>query len=178
MDTAEIGIRPPRTMTEVYQCLPEGTPVQLIDNKLIMAPSPFTVHQKLIGQLFSLLNDYVTAKKKGQVFLAPLDVYLDSGNIFQPDIFFIANNNLKNLHENGYHGAPDLVIEILSPSTAHYDLKEKKKVYERNGVKEYWIIDPNYKSAQGFYLKDGKYQSFHKAENVLKSRLLETMISF
>ncbi|MGH2642510.1 MAG: Uma2 family endonuclease [Chitinophagaceae bacterium] len=178
MDTTEIGIRPPRTMTEVYQCLPEGTPVQLIENKLIMAPSPFTIHQKLVGQLFSSLNNYVATEKKGQVFLAPLDVYLDSGNIYQPDIFFISNEHIHNLKENGFHGAPDLVIEILLPSTAQYDLKDKKKVYERNGVKEYWIIDPHYKSAQGFYLKDVKYQSFHKAENVLKSRLLEVSISF
>lgn len=178
MEAEVIGIRPPRTMTEVYQCLPEGTPVQLIENKLIKSPSPFDVHQKVLIKIVNQIINYIERHHLGEVRIAPYDVYFDSDNIFQPDIIFIANDNLKNIQKNGYHGAPDLVIEILSPSTAQYDLKEKKKVYERNGVKEYWIIDPNYKSAQGFYLKEGKYQSFHKAENVIKSRLLETTFLF
>lgn len=78
----------------------------------------------------------------GKVRIAPYDVYFNNRNVYQPDIIFMANENVKNIEENGLHGAPDLVIEVLSPATAKYDLEDKKDVYERYRVKEYWAVDP------------------------------------
>lgn len=178
MVTSEIAMQPPRTMAEIYQCLPEGTPVQLIENRLIVSPSATTNHQVIAARLFTALNAYIERKSLGKVLFAPYDVYFDTGNIFQPDIIFIANDNLKNIRENGFHGAPDLVIEILSPSTARYDLKDKKKVHERNGVKEYWIADPAKNMAVGFSLTKGKFQEFFKGKNELKSELLGIKVEF
>lgn len=81
-----------------------------------------------------------------------MDVYLEDENIFQPDILFISNENQHVIEEDGIHGAPDLVIEILSPGTAKYDLMKKKDVYERRGDKEYWIVNPETKLVQGYFL--------------------------
>jgi Uma2 family endonuclease len=125
-----------------YQKLPESEPCQLIGGELIMSPAPTLYHQQIIGNIFSALREYVIQKKLGKIFFSPVDVYLDNENIFQPDIVFISTERSSILDEQKINGAPDVVIEILSPSTAYYDLKKKKEIYEKYGVKEYWIVDP------------------------------------
>src|SRR5215213_6493842 len=120
--SSEVMMRPPRTMLEVFKSLPEGTLVQLIENNLIMSPSPKDRHQEVLEELTFHLTTHVRRKKMGKVRFAPYDVYLDQKNAFQPDLIFISNTNLYKIEEDGLHGAPDLVVEILSPSTAKYDL--------------------------------------------------------
>lgn len=171
-------MNPPRTMLEVYQRLPEGTPVQLIQNKLIISPSPLTAHQQVLLNIAYQLKDYIKKHSTGEVFIAPYDVHLDEENVYQPDILFIAKENLHKIKENGFYGAPDLVIEILSPSTAQYDKKEKKAVYEKYGVKEYWIVDPKTKSAEGFSLKDGKFESLANDNQELRLQVLMIVLEF
>jgi len=151
-----------------YMELPEGTPYQLIEGELIMSPAPGYSHQNTLGNLFIILR---TRLKDAQVILSPIDVYLDEENAYQPDIVVVLKDSRARVEERGIFGAPDVVVEILSPSTAYYDLTEKKDVYERVGVKEYWIVDPKRKtfeiysnSEEGFKLtsqakKDGKVRS-------------------
>ena len=151
-----------------YMELPEGTPYQLIEGELIMSPAPGYSHQNTLGNLFIILR---TRLKNAQVILSPIDVYLDEENAYQPDIVVVLKDSRARVEERGIFGAPDVVVEILSPSTAYYDLTEKKDVYERVGVKEYWIVDPKRKtfeiysnSEEGFKLtsqakKDGKVRS-------------------
>lgn len=164
-------VMPPRTMLEVYESLPEGTLIQLIQNKLIMSPSPFTDHQKVLLELAYQLKTFVKEQKRGDVFIAPYDVHLDSENVYQPDILFIAKENLHKIKENGFYGAPDLIIEILSPSTAIYDKIEKKEMYEHYGVREYWIIDPKTKSAEGFWLQEDQFKLIAPEERNGRIRL-------
>ena len=78
----------------------------------------------------------------GRAFVAPFDVFLSDNDVVQPDVFFVANDRLKALQDDGVHGAPDLVIEVLSPSTAQLDKKTKRRVYAQAGVKEMWLVDP------------------------------------
>lgn len=118
------------------------------------------------------------ASKKGTARTAPYDVYLDKKNAFQPDIIYISNERMNLIKPNGLHGAPDLVIEILSPSNAKYDLEEKKDVYARSGVTEYWIINPEDNSATGYYLAGDEYHEFIKGIGQIKSKLLEWECSF
>lgn len=172
MATAEVMTRPPQTMLEIYESLPEGTRVQLIKNKLIMAASPFTNHQEIIGKLFNTLYNYLQDKGLGVVFIAPYDVHLDSENVFQPDIIFVSQENRHKIKENGFYGAPDLVIEILSPSTAIYDKGDKKEVYEQHGVKEYWIVNPQKRAAEGFELIQGKFEPLLPSKGTIKLHLL------
>jgi Uma2 family endonuclease len=133
-----------------YFNLPEGSPYQLIEGELIMTPSPNTYHQAISRNLELVIFDHVEKNELGFAFDAPIDVYLDDNNAYQPDIIFISKENKSIIKEKGILGAPDLVIEILSPSTAYYDIKTKKIVYEKTGVKEYIIIDPINKTIETF----------------------------
>ncbi|RYZ60739.1 MAG: Uma2 family endonuclease [Chitinophagaceae bacterium] len=152
-------IHPPKTMLEVFENLPEGTLAQLINNQIYMSPSPSNSHQKVLDKVYRQLGNFVEEMQLGETRVAPFDVFLNQKNAFQPDIIFIANQNLHNIKERGLFGAPDLVIEILSPATRRFDKGEKKEVYERSGVKEYWMIDPADKTAEGFILQDGVFTS-------------------
>ena len=129
-----------------YMELPEGTAYQLIKGEFVMSPSPGYAHQEVEKQLLVILYSFVEKTDKGKVFIAPFDVYLDEENAFQPDLVVVLKDSKARIEERGIFGAPDVVVEILSPSTAYYDLTEKKDVYERVGVKEYWIVDPKRKS--------------------------------
>src|SRR5690606_30869019 len=107
-----------------------------------MSPSPNTIHQIYSRNIQYLLMTYVNKKKTGQVFNAPLDVRLDEYNVVQPDLIYISEKNKQIITEKNIQGAPDLMMEILSPSSFHHDQERKKALYERFGVLEYWIIDP------------------------------------
>lgn len=149
---------------EDYRKLPEGAPYQLIGGMLIMTPSPSTYHQIISMKLEVKLAVFVMEKDLGLVLYAPIDVYLNETNTYQPDILFIAKDRQSIIGPDKINGAPDLVIEILSPSTAYYDLRKKFKVYEKSGVKEYWIIDPEEQSVEVFTLQEGKFMIGQKAE--------------
>ncbi len=171
-------LNPPRTMFEVFESLPEGTLCQLINNNLVMSPAPSDPHQKILMRISSKLFDYVDTHQLGEVRVAPYDVYFNKRNVYQPDIVFIANENIKNIQEKGLFGAPDLVIEILSPKTAKYDLEDKRDVYERYGVKEYWAVDPASKQVYFFKLVNDEYVEVDTENGIIKSLLLNTEIKF
>ncbi len=155
-----------------YKILPEGVPYQLIEGELVMTPAPNPKHQIILGRIFRHLSDYCDEKEMGIVLVSPIDVYLDNENAFQTDIIYIARDRQHIIKEDGIYGAPDLVIEILSPSTAGYDLKEKFRVYERSGVKEYWIVDPETKSVEIYSNIEGRFSLSVEAEEKGKVRSL------
>jgi Uma2 family endonuclease len=133
---------PPLTVQN-YKLLPETGPrYQLIQGDLYMAPAPNRFHQEISRNLEFALQNYLKQSPIGKLFYAPFDVYLDEINVFQPDIIIVLNERLGILTEEGAEGAPDLVVEILSPKTRRLDLVNKKQEYARAGVKELWIIDP------------------------------------
>jgi len=126
-----------------YLALDDDKRYEIIDGELIeMWPSPNTIHQIYSRNIQYLLMTYVNKKKTGQVFNAPLDVRLDEYNVVQPDLIYISEKNKQIITEKNIQGAPDLMMEILSPSSFHHDQERKKALYERFGVLEYWIIDP------------------------------------
>ena len=171
-------IKPPRTMMEVYQSLPEGTLAQLISNQLIISPAPSDMHQKVAITVAALLYASVQKNNLGEVRTAPYDVYLNRKNAYQPDIIFIANENLHKIKADGLHGAPDLVIEILSPATWRFDKEDKKDEYERSGVKEYWMVDPIDKSTEGFQLVKDEFQPLPAEKEKIVFRLFDFTLSF
>jgi Uma2 family endonuclease len=171
-------LNPPRSMFEVFESLPEGTLCQLINNTLIMSPAPSDSHQKLLLEISAELLAHAKTNNLGEVRVAPYDVYLSKHNVYQPDIVFVASDNVKNIQEKGLVGAPDLVIEILSPKTAKYDFEDKKEVYERYGVKEYWLVDPVSKQITFFKLANNEYVEVETKSGIIKSPLLNTVIKF
>jgi Uma2 family endonuclease len=155
---------------EDYNLLDEGAPFQLINNDLIMSPSPNPLHQIISGRLLqALLNFLDSIDDDGFVVSAPMDVKLNEDNIFQPDLLYIKADRKADLIKDRIEGAPDLIIEILSPSNAYYDLRQKKDIYEKYGVKEYIIIDPVQENADLYLLKDGAFilnQKVQKTESL------------
>ena len=134
---------------------------ELIEGELVMTPSPIPKHQRISRELEFGIIKFVKANDLGEVFYAPCDVYLDNENVVQPDILFISKERLNIIGEKNIQGAPDLVIEIISESTAYRDLVQKKKLYAKFGVKEYWIVLPEEKSIEIYSLKDNTYM-LHK----------------
>jgi Uma2 family endonuclease len=173
-----VYIKPLRTILEVFQNLPEGTPAQLINNQIVMSPAPTDSHQKILGKVYRQLGNFIELHQLGEVRVAPYDVFLNENNSFQPDIVFIASDNIKLIKEDGLHGAPDLVIEILSPATMKYDRGDKKDEYERNGVKEYWMVDPLEKTAEGYYLQYNEFHPLGISKKTITFKLIELTIQF
>lgn len=160
-----------------YLKTPDDERYELIEGELLMTPAPVTRHQRISRKIEFMLEKYVTENDLGEIFYAPLDVYLDNENVVQPDILFISKERLDIIGEKNIQGAPDLVIEIISESTAYRDLVQKKKLYARFGVKEYWIVLPEESSVEVYTLKDnafGFYKSYGK-DDTLKSPLLQEL---
>jgi len=115
-----------------------------------MSPSPNRYHQDIIGNLAFLLRRYLESHACGRLYFAPFDVFLTDLNVYQPDLVFISNERSGILKDDNVEGAPDLVIEVLSPRTAKYDRGVKRDIYARTGVEELWIVDPELKTVQVF----------------------------
>jgi len=149
------------TYTDLLQW-DEDFRAELHDGEVVMMPPPLTVHQEILTELVVQIGIYLRGKK-GRVFAAPFGVRLFPKNdrsddtIFEPDIVVICDQ--EKLDKHGCNGAPDFVIEIISPSTAKYDRVYKLRKYQKAGVREYWIVDPESKSVQVFILENGHYVS-------------------
>ncbi len=121
---------------------PEGERYELIDGELIMAAAPNEAHQIVGAELGSLMHIFTKANALGRVIFAPYDVVLSETDVVQPDILFVSNERSYIRTPANIQGAPDLVVEIISPSSERRDWRDKRELYARHGVKEYWLIDP------------------------------------
>ncbi len=167
-----------RYTAEDYMLLEEGAPFQLINYDLIMSPSPTHLHQTIITRLTQYILNYLDKTNNGGYFLiAPTDVFLGEGNVFQPDLIFISAEKKKQIVKGKIDFAPDLCIEILSPSTAYYDIKHKKRIYESFGVKEYVIIDPLEENAEIFRLNEAAFV-LTETVNMSDKLFLKTITDF
>lgn len=143
-----------------YLHLPnDGKTYQVIGGELIMSPAPSLSHQGVCRNLGFIIWNFVKRHNLGEIFCAPVDVIFSQVNVAQPDIVYISKSRLSKLKERGIFGAPDWVIEILSPSTSDMDLRLKHQLYQRFGVREYWIVDPIEKKVEVYLLKGGRYIS-------------------
>jgi Uma2 family endonuclease len=130
----------PKTYAD-YQKLKEGEPCQLIDGMFVMSPSPSVSHQRIVKRIGWKLSQ-IEAQGNGELLHAPMDVYFSDTEVYQPDLLFISKERLSIIGEKEIEGAPDLIVEVLSPTNAYYDLRHKMRIYEATGVREYWIVDP------------------------------------
>ena len=141
MQTATIDRTKEWTVEDFLRLEESNLPCELINGELFMSPAPSLTHQVVSSNLNDILKAY--AKKIGGfVAYSPFDVYLDNKNVFQPDLLLVRKQNLAIITERGLQGAPDLAVEIISPSNAFKDRNQKRRLYQKFGVKEYWIIDP------------------------------------
>ena len=148
-----------RTAAVEYFQLPEYAQhdhIQLIDGEVIVSVPPILRHQDIVGEIFAFF--LVIAKKLGgKAYVAPTEVYLDEHNVYEPDVLYLVPETRAERTEKRIVGAPDLVVEVLSPSTAKFDRQEKYRAYERYGVKEYWIADPIHDVLEVWTLNNGQF---------------------
>lgn len=143
---------PTRKLTyDDYVLFPEdGLRHEILDGEHFVTPRPTPRHQMISGSLHGLLARFVHQKRLGRVLAAPLDVVFSQHNVAQPDLVFISNVRIGLIGEAYISGAPDLVIEILSPSTRRTDELVKRSLYESFGALEYWLVDPDRRTVQVF----------------------------
>jgi len=120
-----------------YMLLPEGFPAQLIEGELVREPAPTFDHQQTVGKLYLLLCAQVGDERR--VVLSPIDVFVDRHNVLQPDVLVLEAPLPRDVPEIGI---PLIVFEVLSPSTAHRDRRQNRRIYLEAGVREVWIVDP------------------------------------
>ena len=142
-----------------YLLLPELDRRELIEGDFFMVPAPNIKHQKIVGYLGAVLRAHVHGQRLGTLLLAPTDVVLSDEDVVQPDLLFVSNARRDIITEDNVAGAPDLVTEVLSPSTAERDMNLKLTLYARAGVGEYWIVDPDDESVQVIELSTGGQRS-------------------
>ena len=140
---------------EDYLNTPEGERYELIDGELILVASPNEEHQFASIRLASQMHFYVDERDLGWVFHAPFDIVFSDTQVVQPDIMFISKERESIRTGANVRGAPDLVVEIISPSSVSRDWNYKRELYAKYGVEEYWIADPVHKMVSVMLLRDG-----------------------
>jgi Uma2 family endonuclease len=149
----------PKLTYEDYCALPDdGKRYEIIDGELYVTRSPMTKHQRASRNLMFRIHAYLQAHPIGEVFSAPFDVILDEHTIVVPDLVFVRNENRHILLKENIRGSPDLVVEILSPSTRRKDRFLKLRAFAAHGVVHYWLVDPETEMLEALVLEGGSYR--------------------
>jgi Uma2 family endonuclease len=155
----------------------DGNRHELIDGEHYVTPSPNVSHQEILGRLYLIIGNWLLEHRVGRLFLSPLDIVFSRFDVVEPDLLYVSNDRASEvITAQHLVGAPDLVVEIGSPSTRKRDETIKRRLYERSGVKEYWIVDPELevvrvyrRTASGF---DRPAELAREAGDVLRTELL------
>jgi Uma2 family endonuclease len=149
---------------EEYYRLDDERRYEIIDGALREAPAPDTWHQSWVGELLIILQKHVKRRRLGKVFVAPVDVVLDPENTVQPDLVFVSTAHLGLIQKRAIFGVPDLLVELVSPCSVRRDRYDKKALYARFGVREFWIGDPANRSLEILTLRSGQHELLCSAE--------------
>jgi Uma2 family endonuclease len=159
----QVPVSPPSTVQEYLQS-PEGPPYfQFINGEVVYCPTPPLLHQQLLQNVIFAMDVFVSAHDLGEMILSPVDLYFNDKELFMPDISFVSHERKHIMTAERLIGAPDLVAEILSPSTGYYDLTHKKFVYEQEGVREYWLVYPEERRVEIYTNSDDGFQLYSQA---------------
>ena len=158
-----------------YTAIPDdGRRYEVLNGVLYMAPAPVEPHQSASVNIVIYLGTFLRSGGLGKIYHAPFDVELSPDNVVQPDLIVVLNDNLQVITHERIVGAPDLVVEIASPSTATHDRNRKLRTYEMAGVREYWIVDPYARTVEILVLEQAKYRvlGVYQGQSSLPSRVL------
>jgi Uma2 family endonuclease len=146
-----------------YAALPDdGKRYELIDGELVVNPAPVPRHQFIVGNIIAALRAYFRASGGGKALMSPIDVVFADETVVQPDVIAIKSDRLSMIGARNIQGPPHIVVEVLSDGTRRYDEIQKRKLYERFGVDEYWIVDPElelvkiYRRTGGAFVRTGE----------------------
>ena len=172
--TQRFGIDASVLTSEDYRKTPDDQRYELLDGALVVLPTPNIAHQRVLGNLSFALHDFVREKRVGAMFLR-VAVVLSDTNVVEPDITFVSASRMDIVETDNIRGAPDLVVEIISPSNPERDVVRKRDIYARHGVGEYWIADPDARSIRVMALEGSTYSIIgeYKAGDQLTSATLK-----
>ncbi|MCS6794398.1 MAG: Uma2 family endonuclease [Raineya sp.] len=150
---------------------------ELLNGTIVKRSAPNPLHQIVLLNLVRVFDNFIQRNKQGVLLIAPIDVILDEGNLVVPDLIFVQESRKNIITEKGIEGIPDLVVEILSPSTARYDRGEKMKLYKKHQVPEYWIIEPKMQVVEIYTYQNGDYdlQEYAMEKGLVKSKVLRDL---
>jgi Uma2 family endonuclease len=154
----------------------DGNRYEIIGGELVVSPVPTPTHQRVLARLFRLIDRFIQDKNLGELFFAPLDVRFDPYDIVEPDLLFIRRERLGIIKEKLIEGAPDLVIEVLSPSSRGHDNVRKMALYATAGVQEYWIADRENEDLAIYSLAAGQYQRQEPSGGSVRSHVLPGLV--
>jgi Uma2 family endonuclease len=162
----------PLTYEDLLQTPDDGQRYEIVGGELIVSPAPVPEHQEILGRLFLLFAAFVRRHRLGKVYIAPIDVGLFDHDNVQPDLIFIAADRLGIVGPTRVEGAPDLVLEVLSPGTRHLDQVRKAALYATAGVREYWLVDPEARAIAILALVGQHFEPVPQTEGVGRSGVL------
>ncbi len=160
-----------------YLKLDDDRRYEIIAGELVMAPAPSLGHQRVSRDLEHRLINFVAKHKAGEVLDAPVDVILSPSVVVQPDLVFISNERSSICQERGVFGAPDLVVEIISPGSLARDRHSKLKLYRKHGVKEYWLVDPSSQSVEVLVLNEEGEYDLHSSASGGRGRVKSLVLA-
>ncbi|GAB3640947.1 Uma2 family endonuclease [Spirosoma arcticum] len=148
--------------------------VELIDGQIVPRNYPTATHQRILADLHLIIGSHVKTSQLGRVLFAPFGVVLDDFDDVQPDLMFVTAAKQNIIREDGIFGIPDLLVEIISPSSIRTDRGKKFKLYERMDVPEYWIVDINNRSIEVYQRQESGYElvSFAAEQGEVESLVL------
>lgn len=152
-----------------------GQLVEIIDGELIVTPAPIPPHELLTIELVFAFGAVVRPGRLGRLFTAPTDVLLPDGGALQPDLVFVRSERLGIVGRTAIEGPPDIVVEVLSPTTRSRDLGRKKALYALLGVPEYWLVDPERRTVDLFALRDGADHPLPQSNGTVRSVVLPAL---
>ena len=161
----------PKTIADLHAMPGDSRIYELIRGEIIVAAAPGEPHQGATKELFYLLSPLELVHRLGAVYLAPFEVHLPTGDVVEPDLFFLSRERWPLRRGTHVEGAPDLIMEIVSGSSRRHDLVVKREIYQTSGVLEYWIIDLRMKSIDALSLQNGCYESILQEGSIVRSRL-------
>lgn len=143
---------------EDYAALPnDGNRYEILEGELAVTPAPSTKHQIALANLFKILSRHIDNRNLGTLLFAPLDLILETSSVLQPDLLFVSKTRRNIITERAVEGAPDLVVEVLSPTTSRTDRVTKAQIYARHKVPAYWIVDPELETVEIYLLNVDSY---------------------
>ena len=167
----------PLTYLDLEEFPDDGNRYEVVYGELHVTAAPDWLHQDVLAEFTDLVRGHVRARKLGKVLFAPVDVRPFGTDQVQPDLIFIRRERLHLLQRGIFLGAPDLVVEVLSPSTRRFDETRKRQFYAEAGVPEYWIADPHERTLRISVLRNGRYESLApEADGRLRSTVLPELI--
>ncbi|MDW8095169.1 MAG: Uma2 family endonuclease [Aquificaceae bacterium] len=160
---------------EDYLRLGEEEGCEIIEGELYPMPGASRKHQEVALELATTFRSYLKSKDLGKLYISPFDLVLSEENVVQPDLVVVLKENMSVVKEKGIFGTPDLVVEIVSPSSLKKDTEDKRKLYASYGVKEFWLVFPGERVIEVFSLEGTEYKvhSWAYEEGQVCSKLLE-----